>query len=301
MGGALPSLESRLADAAAAVQVESRFDAPVMRPRPAGPLDVVGRLWRHREIVWQMSRREVLSRYRGSTFGLFWSVLQPLALLALYSFVFGMVFQTRWGMPVEGRGEFALVLFAGLVVYTIFSECVLRAPLLVLAYPSYVKRVVFPLEVLPWVAMASALFHAMVSLGVLLVACLALHGTLPWTVVTIPLVLLPCVLFTLALTWFLSALGVYFRDTVQVVGLFTTAVMFVSPIFYSVTALPERIRWWVRLSPLTTTIEQLRAAVFLGEAPRWPELAASVAVGLVAAWAGLRWFERTRPGFADVL
>jgi lipopolysaccharide transport system permease protein len=149
--------------------------------------------------------------------------------------------------------------------------------------------------------MGSALFHAMVSLGVLLLARFMVHGTLPWTVVTIPLVLLPCVLLTMALTWFLSALGVYFRDTIQVVGLFTTAVMFLSPIFYSISALPEPFRWWVALNPLATVIEQLRAVVFLGEAPHWLELAISTVAALVAAWGGLRWFERTRPGFADVI
>src|SRR5690349_12151833 len=150
MRGASPTRhESPLAESDAA----TRADAHLERRRRSdgrGPLDVVGCLWRHREIVWQMSKREVLSRYRGSTFGLLWSFLQPLALLGLYTFVFGAVFQVRWGLPVESRGEFALVLFAGLIVYTVFSECVLRAPLLVIAYPAYVKRVVFPLEVLPW-------------------------------------------------------------------------------------------------------------------------------------------------------
>lgn len=271
------------------------------RARAPGPFAVFEILWRHREIVWQMSKREVLSRYRGSTLGLLWSFLQPLALLAIYTFVFGVVFQARWGMPIEHRGEFALVLFAGLIVYALFAECVVRAPGLVVNQPTYVKKVVFPLDVLPWVAMGSALFHAAVSTSVLLLGHLVLRGPIPWTILTLPLVLAPCVLHTMGLSWFLASLGVYFRDTAQMVGLFTTAVLFLSPVFYPVSALPERLRGFLWLNPLTYVIEDARAALFAGQAPDWPMLVLSLGLGLAVAWAGLAWFERTRAGFADVV
>ena len=266
-----------------------------------GPLAVFGCAWRHRAIVWQLAKREVLSRYRGSQLGLCWAVLHPLVLLALYTFVFGVVFQARWGLPAEHTGEFALVLFAGLVVYTLFAECMLRAPLLVVANPTYVKRMRFPLEVLPWVAVCSALFHAVVSLGVLAVAHVCLRGALPWTALAVPVVLLPCVLLAVAAGWLLGSLGVYFRDLAQAVGLVTTAVLFLSPVFYPVSALPDRVRPFVLANPLTIVIEQLRAVLFAGDVPSWTALAAASLVSLATAWAALVWFERTRPGFADVL
>ena len=274
---------------------------PTLPESTRGPFEVFACLWRHRTLVWQLTKREVLGRYRGSSFGLFWAVLQPLVLLGLYTFVFGIVFQARWGMPLEHPGEFALVLFAGLVVYSLFSECVLRAPLLVVTNPTYVKRMVFPLEVLPWVAVGSALFHAALSLAVLLAANLLMRGSLPWTIVTIPVILLPCILLSLASGWILASLGVYFRDMVQAVGLLTTAVMFLSPVFYPVAALPAAVRPYVSANPLAIVIESLRAVLFANELPSWSALAAAVAVTLVAAWSGLAWFQRTRSGFADVL
>jgi len=277
------------------------YPLPTLPERARGPFEVFACPWRHRTLVWQLTKREVLGRYRGSTFGLFWAVLQPLVLLGLYTFVFGIVFQARWGMPLERQGEFALVLFAGLVVYTLFSECVLRAPLLVVANPTYVKRMVFPLEVLPWVAVGSALFHAVVSLGVLLVGHLLLRGPIPWTIVTIPVILLPCVLLSVAVGWVLASLGVYFRDMVQAVGLLTTAVLFLSPVFYPLSALPPSLRPYASANPLAIVIESLRTVLFAGELPSWPALGAALAVSLLAAWASLAWFERTRPGFADVL
>ena len=267
----------------------------------ADPLAVFRCLWQHREVVWEMARRDVLSRYRGSTLGIVWSFCLPLMMLAIYALVFGVVFQTRWGAATGGRTEFPIIFFAGLIVYTYFAECVTRAPTLVLSHPAYVKRILFPLEVLPWVLTGSALFHVGVSFAVLLLVQSTLHGPPAWSALTLPLVLAPCVLFTMALSWVLASLGVYFRDTVQTVGLFTMAVLFMSPVFYPVSSLPEPLREWVWLNPLTFPIEQVRAVIFLGEAPRWGGLAMAWAAGLVAAWGGLFWFQKTRPGFADVL
>jgi lipopolysaccharide transport system permease protein len=269
--------------------------------RRVRPTDVVGCAWRHRALVWQLARREVLSRYRASSFGLFWTVLQPLVLLGLYTFVFGVVFEARWGTPLEHRGDFALMLFAGLVVYSLFAECMLRAPLLLVGNPSYVKRTVFPLEVLPWVAVGSALFHALVSLGVLLVATVVVRGGVAWTALAIPAVLVPCVLLALALGWLLASLGVYFRDLAQAVGLFTTAVLFLTPVFYPVSALPKAVQPWVRANPLTIVVEELRAVLFTGVLPDGRDLVVATVIAFAIAWASLAWFERTRPGFADVI
>jgi len=286
----------------AAAEDQGRMDRDDTPPiSPADPRAVPLSLWRHREIVWQLARREVVGRYRGSMLGTFWAVGVPLIMLAIYTLVFGVVFQVRWPMPVEDGPSFALVLFAGLVVYALFSECVTRAPTLILTHPTYVKKIVFPLEVLPWVAMGTALFHAAVSLVVLVLARTVLHGMPPWTVVLLPLILTPCILFTMGLSWLLASLGVFFRDVVQTVGLFTMAVLFLSPVFYPVSALPERLRSWVWLNPLTAPIEQVRGVLFLGETPAWGPFIVALAIAYGVAWGGLAWFQKTRPSFADVL
>jgi lipopolysaccharide transport system permease protein len=267
----------------------------------ADPRAVPLSLWRHREIVWQLARREVVARYRGSMLGMFWAFGVPLLMLAIYTLVFGAVFHVRWPIPAENGPSFALILFSGLVVYTLFSECVIRAPTLVLAHATYVKKIVFPLEVLPWVVMATGLFHAGVSLIVLVVARTLLQGPPPWTVVLLPFILTPCILFTMGLSWLLASLGVFFRDIAQTVGLFTMAVLFLSPVFYPVSALPPGLRTWVWLNPLTVPIEHVRAALFLGETPAWGTFFMALAIGYGVAWAGLAWFQKTRPSFADVL
>ena len=269
---------------------------PLADPR-AVPLS----LWRHRELVWQLARREVVARYRGTMLGMFWAFGVPLLMLAIYTLVFGMVFRVRWELPIDDGPSFALILFAGLVVYSLFSECVLRAPTLVLAHATFVKKIVFPLEVLPWVTMATALFHAGVSLVVLVAVRALLQGPPPWTVVLLPVILVPCILFTMGLSWMLASLGVFFRDLAQTVGLLTMAILFLSPVFYPVSALPEGFREWVWLNPLTAPIEHVRAALFLGEPPAWGLFCMALAIAYGVAWAGLAWFQRTRGSFADVL
>jgi lipopolysaccharide transport system permease protein len=176
-----------------------------------------------------------------------------------------------------------------------------RAPALILNNVNYVKRVVFPLEILPVVAFCSALFHFAVSLAVLLVFVAAVQHALHWTVLLLPLVLLPLALLTLGLSWLLASLGVYLRDVGQSVGVIVAVLMFMSPIFYPVSAVPEEFRPWLRLNPLTPAIEQAREVVIYGRLPDWWTIARMTVVGGVIAWTGLAWFQRTRAGFADVL
>ncbi|MFN3786333.1 MAG: ABC transporter permease, partial [Thiothrix sp.] len=176
-----------------------------------------------------MSKRDVLGRYRGSMLGMVWSLVNPLLMLAVYTFVFSVVFQARWGLDTtERHGSFAVVLFAGLVVHSLLAECVNRAPSLILANANYVKKVVFPLEILPWVTLVSALFHTGISVLVLLMAEFILMQHVPWTVLLLPLVWLPFVIGIMGLGWFLAALGVYVRDVAQITGLITTVLLFMS-------------------------------------------------------------------------
>lgn len=265
--------------------------------------DALPQFQQHGALIRILIRRDIVGRYRGSGLGLLWSLITPLFMLAVYTFVFGTVFGARWnpGPATSSTAEFAIVLFAGLIVFQLFSEVVLRAPTLVLSNVNYVKKVVFPLEILPLVALGSALFHAAVSLAVLIAAMLTIKGQMPLTGVLLPAVLLPLLLVILGLAWILASLGVFVRDITQILGTLVTALMFLSPIFFPSSALPEWIRPWLIVNPLTLPIEQARDVLIWGKAPDFAALAVYAALAVGVAAAGLCWFQLTRKGFADVL
>jgi lipopolysaccharide transport system permease protein len=222
-------------------------------------------------------------------------------MLAMYTFVFSEVFKTRWGTSDGSRLAFAINLFAGMIVHGLFAECINRAPTLILSNVNYVKRVVFPLEVISFVGLGTALFHALISLAVLLGLILVVFGALPASLFWIVLVWLPLVLLILGASWLLASIGVFLRDVSQVTGFVTTILMFLSPIFYPATALREPFRSWLYLNPLTSIIEQTRRVVVAGQPPIWSEFLISLIFGSVVAWIGFFWFQKTRRGFADVL
>lgn len=271
-------------------------------PHSANPLAIVRGLIMHRQLVMQLIGREVLGRYRGSILGLAWSFFNPLLMLTIYTFVFSVVFKARWGSdPGQSHAEFALILFSGLIMHSMLSECAMRAPMLVLTNANYVKKVVFPLEVLCWVDLGSALFHAAISLAVLMLATLVIGHTLPWTVILMPLVMVPFAIGVLGISWILAALGVYIRDVGQVMGMLMTVLMFLSPIFYPVTALPDRFRVLIYLNPLTWVVEQARNLMIFGVPLPWKGFLLSTAIACSLAWLGFWIFQRLRRGFADVL
>jgi lipopolysaccharide transport system permease protein len=259
------------------------------------------KLYTHRQLVWQLVQREVIGRYRGSVLGLFWTFLHPLFMLGIYTFVFSVVFTAKWGERINSKSEFAIILFTGLIIFNLFAETIGRAPGLILANTNYVKKVVFPLEVLPVVSVFTALFHGVVSVLVLLGAKLLFDGTLPVTIVAFPLVVLPLVVLILGLSWFLAGLGVYLRDVTQTIGIALSALMFVSPIFFPLNAIPVKYRPFMQLNPLTFIIEQSREVLLFGHWPAWMGLGIYGVAGLTVAWFGWVWFEKTRRGFADVL
>lgn len=265
------------------------------------PFTALASLWGHRDLVWQMTRRDVVGRYRGSLLGLLWSFLSPLLLLGVYTFVFSVIFKARWGQGGEDKAGFAALLFTGMIIHTLFAECVNRAPSQILNNANYVKKVIFPLEVLPWVAMGSALFHAAVSIAVLLAFTALVMAPPTWTALLLPVLILPLVLITMGVSWFLASLGVYLRDVAQITGMLTTVMLFLSPVFYPASALPEAYRPLLYFNPLTFVIEQSREILIWGKLPDWPGLALYTAVSLMVAWLGFAWFQRTRRGFADVL
>jgi|ERR1019366_1518251 lipopolysaccharide transport system permease protein len=258
-------------------------------------------LWQHRDLITQMTRREVVGRYRGSIMGIAWSFFNPVLMLIIYTFVFSVVFKARWNTGSDSKSEFAVVLFAGMIIFTLFSECINRAPSLILSNVNYVKKVVFPLEILPWVTLFSALFHFAISLFVWMIFYAVLNHSLNWTIVFLPLILIPLAMLIMGICWFLAALGVYLRDMQQVIGVVTTILMFISPIFFPVSSLPEKFRPFIYANPLTFIIEQARDVLMWGKLPDWPWLGAYTLGGLMFAFAGFAWFQKTKKGFADVL
>jgi lipopolysaccharide transport system permease protein len=273
----------------------------IMQYFSISPREMIRSLWHNRNLIITMVKREVVGRYRGSFIGIAWSFFNPLLILAVYTFVFSVVFKARWGGGSGSKTEFALVLFAGLIVFNLFAECINRAPSLILANVNYVKKVVFPLEILPWVALGSAMFHAVISLGVWLTAYALFFGLPHVTALLLPLVFLPLALLIMGLSWILVSLGVYLRDVSQIVAILTTVLMFLSPIFYPITALPEAFRSFLLLNPLTPAIEQTRNVLFWGKIPGVTMLGVYFLSTACIAFIGFAWFQKTRKGFADVL
>lgn len=269
---------------------------------PVSPLTMVSSIWRNRSLILQMTVREVVGRYRGSLLGLAWSFFNPLLMLLVYTFVFTQVFHSKWGNVANaGKADFAIVLFVGMIVYALFADNVNRAPILIVSNANYVKRVVFPLEVLPVVGVCASLFHCVISLGVWLLAYLLLVGIPHATALLFPIVVLPFAVGILGVSWILASVGVFLRDVAQTTGIITTALMFLAPVFYSIDNVPPRFKSVVIANPATFIIEEAREVLVWGRLPDWYGLSLYTAVSLLVAWVGYWWFQKTRKGFADVL
>jgi lipopolysaccharide transport system permease protein len=262
---------------------------------------VFSSFWLNRSLVGQLVRRDFEGRFRGSLLGLLWSLITPLFLLLVYTFVFSAVFKARWSADISSPASFAVVLFSGLITFNIFAENFQAAPQMVLRHTSYIKKVVFPLEVLPWVGLFSGLINAGISSYLLLIFYLLLIGIPSATVLYLPIIVLPLCLSTLGAVWFISSLGVFLRDLQHGAGLVTTVFMFLCPIFYPLSAVPERVRQIVFLNPLTPVIEMIRGALFFDTAPPFRMLLVSILVSWGIAALGYWWFMRTKKGFADVV
>ncbi|RII75937.1 ABC transporter permease [Pseudomonas monteilii] len=267
----------------------------------AGPVSLAVSLFKNWSLIWQMTKREVVGRYRGSVMGLAWSFFNPILMLVVYTFVFSEIFKSRWVGVDTGKGGFAILLFVGMIVHGLFAECANRAPTLIMNNSNYVKKVVFPLEILPVITLGSALFHSCISLVVLLIAQFMIVGTLSWSALLFPLILVPLILATLGISWLLASLGVYLRDVGHVITVLTTVLLFLSPVLYPVAALPEAYQPWLKLNPLTYIIEESRNVLLFGNLPDWGSLATAIAVGALIATAGFWFFQKTRKGFADVI
>jgi lipopolysaccharide transport system permease protein len=257
-------------------------------------------LWRHRALVAELTRREFTGRYHGSFGGVAWSFVQPLFLLGVYTVAFGVILKARWGFP-GGTGDYALMVFAGLIVFNAFSECLAKAPALVAGNPNFVKKIVFPLELLPWVMTLTVLLHALVAVAVWILGYAVLYGMPKPTVLLVPVVLLCFVPLLLGIGWLLSAVGVAVRDVGQLTNLVSHALLFLTPIFYGLEAAPPLLRSLLVLNPLTFVVEELRLVLYFGQVPAWSLLATYFALSSLFAWLALIVFRRLRRGFADLV
>jgi lipopolysaccharide transport system permease protein len=273
-----------------------------MRDFSISPVGLVKDTWQKRRLIYNLSKREVVGRYRGSFVGIFWSFLTPILLLSVFTFVFGEIFQARWGERAQsGSLDFAVALFAGLLIFNFFSECMARAPNLIIGNANYVKKVVFPLEVLTVVTMLAALFHLAAGYIILLILMTFSSWEFSWPMLFVPIIFTPFAVMVLGLTWGLSSLGVYLRDIGQLIAPILTATMFLSPIFYPLSGVSEKVMWIYQLNPLTFVIEQIRAVMLQGVQPNWLGLGYYSVASLVVGYAGFVVFQKTRKGFADVL
>lgn len=257
-------------------------------------------------LILSLIRREIAGRYRGSSFGLLWSLITPMFMLAVYTFFFGVVLQARWDVPNRSGAEhstteFGVILFAGLVAFQFFSEVAGGAPGLVVGNRNYVKKIVFPIRILSVVSVGTALFHSAISLLVLLIFTWFVFGKIPLTFVLAPLVFAPLVVMALGLSWFMAAVGVYFRDIGQIVPPLLTATLFLSPILFPRAVMPEQFQSYLSLNPLAIPVEALRDVTLFGLQPDWTALGFYSLAAIAVALLGDRFFQLTRRGFADVL
>lgn len=267
----------------------------------SSPREMLASIWRNRELIVTLVQREVLGRYRGSFIGILWSFFNPVFMMIIYTFVFSVVFKARWNVGGESKSEFALILFAGLIVFNLLSECINKAPGLILENINYVKKVIFPLEILPVVSLGAALFQVLISIIVWLLAYFIFLGAPHLTVLLAPLVIIPLLFFILGMSWVLAAFGVFLRDISQFVGILMTILMFLSPIFYPIAAIPERYRFLIQLNPISPAIEQIRQVLYWGEIPSPQDWGVCLAVSFIFALFGFTCFQKTRKSFADVL
>lgn len=266
------------------------------------PRALLASAWHHRRLILTLTRREIEGRYKGSAFGVLWSILTPILMVSVFTFVFGEIFQSKWaGMQSANHLDFASALFVGLLVYNIFSECIGKAPYLITNNPNYVKKIVFPLEILSIVSTLAAIFHFVTGYLVVLMLVIFSGWQLSWTVVYTPLIILPLILLLLGLTWIISALGVYLRDISQIIGPALTVLMFLSPVFYPLSSVHEKYRWLYSLNPITFVIEEARAALIHQQGPNWTHWLPYTGICCLVMMIGFVFFQKTRSGFSDVI
>jgi lipopolysaccharide transport system permease protein len=267
------------------------------------PVAMARNLWSYRELALQMAKRDIQGRYRAARLGLLWSVLNPLVLLAIYTFVFTEVFRVRWNdNSTESRGMFALTMFCGMLLFNLFSEVVTRAPQMVVANPNYVKKIVFPLEIFIVSGLLSGIFNMLIGYVVWFIGWGVVVREWPHvSVLWFPLVIVPVCLTSAGLSWLLASLGVFVRDVGQAVILAVQVLFFATPIFYPIERVPQRFRRVLELNPLTHAIEDVRQVLMHDGSPNWHWWLVSTGAAAVLAVLGYAFFMKSKRAFADVI
>jgi len=259
-------------------------------------------LWRHRDLLLQFTKRQIEGRHKGSLLGFGWSILNPLLMLGIYTFVFSVIFPGHFSnRPEQGPKEYAFTVFIGLTFFHLLVDSFSGAPSLVVGNPNFVKKVVFPLEILPAASVGAAVFHFLVIMVLFFVGAFISGVGISWTAFWLPAIVLPLIMIALGLCWLLSALGVFLRDLQQLVGFASLVLMWASAIFFSPQMIPSAVWTFLRFNPLLQSIDLARHAVMWGEAPSLIRLAYVYAAGAFTLGFGLFVFRKMRPAFADVL
>ncbi len=266
------------------------------------PIKIFGHLWLHKDLSLRLSKKAILVRYRGSLLGLLWAFVQPLMMLAVYTFVFSVIFEAKWGhSPEQGRLSFAMALFTGILTFNIIGDTVNASPGLILGHANFVKKVVFPLEILPLVKLIESVVFSLFGLLVLLAAQLIFDHILQWTIIFLPLIWLPVVLFALGWSYFIASLGVFIRDIGSITGVVVTMLFFLSPIFYPLSAVPENLRIYCQMNPIAMFVQDARRVVLWGQMPDWCWFSIYFLISLGVFVLGFAWFMKSKKAFADVL
>lgn len=261
----------------------------------------IGTIWRCRSLIWQLASRDVEMRYRGSLLGVVWAIALPVAMFGVYLFVFTVVLRARWETPTGSQAEMALFVLSGLILFTFFAETVNRAPYLIAEAPHFVKKVVFPVEILPVVSLVSAMTPLIVGVIILFAAMLAAGLGVPWTAAYLPLLVLPIALLALGFSWLLSSMAVYLPDLRHVVGVLVSIMLFMTPIFYPASALPDQLSWISTINPIAWTVETAKNILFWGHPLDWRGYGAVTGATALIAWFGYGFFMLSKRGFADVM
>ncbi len=255
------------------------------------------------KLLVSLVKREISLKYKGSIGGSAWAILMPLCMLVIYTFVFSHIFKAKWGAQGYDapKSEFALILFIGIIAYNFFSECITRSPTIITSNPNYVKKVVFPLGILPIVYVLSAFFNMVLTIFIWLVGYIVISGMPHLTLIYLPLVILPLLIFSLGTSYLLASLGTYIKDINQLTGLIATALMFLSPIFYPISAIPEAFRSIMQINPLTPAVEEMRSVMYFGNSISWELFLKSLLISVVFFILSFVFYSKTKKGFADVL
>lgn len=266
------------------------------------PVQISIALLKNKDLIAQFTSREIHGKYKGSILGIFWSLIHPLALLLIYTFVFGMIFGARWPESKSNSlVEYSVTLFCGIIVFGILQECIGRAPTLITANPNLVKKVIFPLEIMPVSVLMAALFHGGIGLLLLITMNLLVNGVINWTLVFLPIILIPLVFLILGLSWFLSSFGVFLKDMGPIINLFSMVWFFLTPVFYSIKNVPEKLQWLMYLNPMAYIVESFRRTVIWGELPGYKLYIVWMIISFLIMMLGYAFFKLTRKIFADTV